>query len=449
MEKKKVTKKQTSTIKKKTVTKKPQKKKGFTLIELLAVIIILGILMIIAIPSVTNYISDSRKSAYVDTAKEIVSGTRNLVNDGKLGMYDTNTTYYIPASYINTENGLKSPYGEFTEAYVGVVYDGKGYKYYWISVDDAGQGIRNIKNIDLLSSDDIESDLNADEINRTVKTTGIGNRNSIKILNSDGVWQDFNVQENVSEAGKIIVCKKATKLHEVLCEQRENGLGCNRDIGYGNLIVYGTIPNSVPKTGDAYDCDVNNDGTFDDKTERFYYVYNFGNYSSLIYYKNVKDQVSYDNVGENWHGPRNAYKYLPSTNEWNNPGIVLPGSRQIITEKDTINTDTNQIESFNYSGKAARFLTTQEVRNVCNVTIGDVSFGQLDNCKWLFESQIVYEKEFNSKGYGYWLETPKTSTTSNIYVIDSINNFVYNHIANIEIYSVRPVITVFNSSIEK
>ena len=34
-------------------------KKGFTLIELLAVIIILGILMIITIPSVTKYINDS------------------------------------------------------------------------------------------------------------------------------------------------------------------------------------------------------------------------------------------------------------------------------------------------------------------------------------------------------------------------------------------------------
>ena len=145
MEKKKETKKKTvkptakKTTKtvKKTVKNEKKKKKGFTLIELLAVIIILGILMIIAIPSVTRYINDSRKSAYVDTAKEIVSGTRNLVNEGKLGMYDTTATYYIPADYINTENALKSPYGEFSQAYVGVVYDGKGYKYSWISCDDA------------------------------------------------------------------------------------------------------------------------------------------------------------------------------------------------------------------------------------------------------------------------------------------------------------------------
>jgi len=102
-----------------------KKKNGFTLIELLAVIIILGILMIIAIPSVTSYINNSRKSAYVDTAKEIISGARNKVNEGKLEMYDTGTTYYIPYDYIGTENGAKSPYGDFVYAYVGVIYDGK------------------------------------------------------------------------------------------------------------------------------------------------------------------------------------------------------------------------------------------------------------------------------------------------------------------------------------
>ena len=93
-----------------------KKKNGFTLIELLAVIIILGILMIIAIPSVTKYISDSRKNSYVDSAKEIIGSARNLVNSGSLEMYDTDATYYIDVNCIKTENAMKSPYGDFTNA---------------------------------------------------------------------------------------------------------------------------------------------------------------------------------------------------------------------------------------------------------------------------------------------------------------------------------------------
>ena len=192
----------------KTATKSTKKKKGFTLIELLAVIIILGILMIIAIPSVTRYINDSRKNAYIDTAKEIISGARNVVNEGKLGMYDTNTTYYIPASCIQTENGTKSPYGEFTKAYVGVIYNGTGYKYYWISVDDAGQGVRNITPLDKLETDDIESDLTDSDITGVIETTGIGNRDKILILDpSTETWREVvgGATNNISEDGGVVV----------------------------------------------------------------------------------------------------------------------------------------------------------------------------------------------------------------------------------------------------
>ena len=146
--------------------------KGFTLIELLAVIIILGILMIIAIPSVTKYISDSRKNTYIGTAKEIISGARNMVNEGKLEMFDTDTTYYIDVNCIKTENGTQSPYGEFTKAYVIVTYDGKGYDYYWTSVDDAGQGISKITEIDNLDIDKIESDLKDNDIPNSLGVDG-------------------------------------------------------------------------------------------------------------------------------------------------------------------------------------------------------------------------------------------------------------------------------------
>ena len=43
--------------------------KGFTLIELLAVIVILGVLLAIAIPSVSKYINTAKKSAFIINVK--------------------------------------------------------------------------------------------------------------------------------------------------------------------------------------------------------------------------------------------------------------------------------------------------------------------------------------------------------------------------------------------
>lgn len=124
-------------------------KKGFTLIELLAVIIILGVLMIIAIPSVTEYISSSRKSAFVDTASGYIDSVRTKVNQGtSLQFYDVNKLYLVPVgndaavSCVSVESGGKSPFSDYWAfAYVGVTYNGTGYNYYFIGKDGSGQGI--------------------------------------------------------------------------------------------------------------------------------------------------------------------------------------------------------------------------------------------------------------------------------------------------------------------
>lgn len=132
-------------------------KKGFTLIELLAVIIILGVLMIIAIPSVTEYISSSRKSAFVDTAAGYIDSVRTKVNQSTtLQFYDVNTLYLVPVGNQNSgvcvsvEKGGTSPFSDKWEyAYVGVTYNGKNYNYYFMAKDGSNQGINFVSDGDL------------------------------------------------------------------------------------------------------------------------------------------------------------------------------------------------------------------------------------------------------------------------------------------------------------
>ena len=78
--------------------KKNLKSAGFTLIELLAVITIMGILMMVAIPSVSRTIENSRRDAFADLAKQYINTVRNAVLADELNCTINGTTQSVGAT---------------------------------------------------------------------------------------------------------------------------------------------------------------------------------------------------------------------------------------------------------------------------------------------------------------------------------------------------------------
>ena len=263
------------------------------------------------------------------------------------------------------------------------------------------------------------------------------------------------------------VCKKATTLHTKSCAA--NSGGCIDTVGSGNTITYGTIPEGSLKAGDAYDCDVNNDGVYDAETERFYYLTTEDNKASFIYYNNIMDKDTSkqiatpyasqqalnnagfecdSNYGCNHYGPVEAYLYLPTTTEWSNSKIIAPGTRQLRNEYgDPLTKDGKNevnLNTFTYQDRAARFITHQEMEAVCGKKTYDN--GYLDSCSYLMEN--TFYDDYNNLGY-YWFETPAQYSNHMVYSIYAYSRVSISREPHTkQIIGVRPVITVNVNDIE-
>ena len=388
------------------------KNKGFTLIELLAVIVLLAILMVIAVPKILNVIENSRKSAAESSIKLLKDAIKTQVSSESM----------MGTNFTSDESGC-----------------------YTFNFDDQTSG--NAKELQLK---------NKENITGTIKYCNGNFTNNTLVF--DG--QDM----------KTIVCKRATKLHTEECTQTdstyycsgagytENGSKGTTTITYGNLGTKGKLV-----SGDAFDCDVNGDGEYNQDTERFYYVSDYYNTSTnkfeddtavLIYYNNVSNgqpsnstTYAYDASGENWHGPVTAIEELPSTSEWKNVSLTS-NIRSIVTENGINKTTGGTLpDNFSYTGKSTRLLTAQEINKACGITVGNWITGELDTCNYLMENSKY--SNVSIRNWGYWLENPRSGSSAGAWIVDGHHRLVNNPaVSNAGDYGVRPAIEVLKSNIE-
>ena len=116
-------------------------KNGFTLVELLAVIMLLGIISLIAMPAVGKMLSRSRERALIGVKNELINVTKEYTADN-LDLLPSNDGEYIcvsietleNSSYISNDEVIDPTTNERLEGFIKVTYLSKysNYKYEYL-----------------------------------------------------------------------------------------------------------------------------------------------------------------------------------------------------------------------------------------------------------------------------------------------------------------------------
>ena len=189
-------------------------------------------------------------------------------------------------------------------------------------------------------------------------------------------------EKNIPEG---IICKKATTLHTSECTQTSGGCNAAGYTASGSkgttTITFGTISYGNLVAGNAFDCDVNGDGTFDDVYERFYYLRTTEDNNAVLI-------NGYNYEGDNGYGLTKsvtydvAVTYLPKTSDWTN----VPTS---------------------FGEYAARFVTMEDLTTATGESSLS-STGALNEYPYLLENTTFVAPKDSGVRSGIWLEMDGT-----------------------------------------
>ena len=170
------------------------------------------------------------------------------------------------------------------------------------------------------------------------------------------------------------VCKiaEANTLHTETCSQTGSN-GCKGTSWPNNTITYGSIVNDTTlAAGNAFNCDINYDGDYDDEDERFYYFGTENGNAKFVYYKSMQETSAIYT---------DALALLPTSSDpgWDNPNLVT--------------------FSGDYNGSVARFMTYPEALALCDNETSNLGIN--GRCLYLLEKSAFANTTITD---GIWLE---------------------------------------------
>ena len=261
-------------------------KKGFTLIELLAVIIILGIVALIAVPTITKVLDDSKKKATDESARQYINAVNRkiqLTNMENSSKKFADGLYSLP---LNSElepniNG-KKPIGGWIK-----VEDGKVKEYsiiyddYTVTVDENGNktiGKTNSKKSDTSKSNteaNSNTNKNVTVYSRSLKKINVGDKINLSKLPDDYSYaiQDlvkgdlndqFYLKHVFDSTGELIYSKVCLISDKELCLEPGDYEKAKKEITnfYGYNSTWRKSENTYINTSNnEYRCELNSNSS--------------------------------------------------------------------------------------------------------------------------------------------------------------------------------------------
>lgn len=159
-----------------------KKHNGFTLIELLAVIVILGIIMMIAIPNVISTVEKQEKNTYISDANKLITMAKYTMRTNTDIPYpDPGQVVILYFSYIDNGDVETDPEGrtyDLQQSYVALKHTEDNYIEYWVQL--VGVDATSNRGVPLTSEVELSKDTAINLVKKgfspVVGKSAIGNR---------------------------------------------------------------------------------------------------------------------------------------------------------------------------------------------------------------------------------------------------------------------------------